>query len=173
MLATTTLQLYGTHWQEDLWRSKDILFPVSDKKVWIGRPVISRAISTASILSQGSNASSFPIRNQNLLSLAISLTELGLGKPLPSCRSFIKEFRLQTRFEELEIVSGLSESQGILSGELGPDYAEVFAKCAHFNFGVEGASLDYKTLVPTVHRDVVLLLKDYIGNLNFDEVGRG
>lgn len=48
VLASTTLQLYGTEWQKEYWLTEDVRIPVVNKCVRIGRPMFSKELSRTS-----------------------------------------------------------------------------------------------------------------------------
>lgn len=166
VLSSATLQLYGTEWQNEYWSTKDVKFPVMSGQIWIGRPVFSRSLlpvqtSTQARLDSSSMELSGHVSNYTLLSLAIALTELGLGEPLGSYRHLIKA-RMADEHEAAYIVAELSRKGGELSDMVGEHYAFAVERCVKGNFNINENSLANDVLTAAVHEHVVQVLNDHV-----------
>lgn len=165
ILATTTLQLHGTMWQNETWRSKDVLFPSFQDRIWIARPFISRTMTDGDSHVCSSSPPVGFIRNYSLLSLAIVLTELGLGKTLSELQTSVRGFQGNTESTfttEAATVAELLHTGRPIPCNLGIEFTDAVHRCLFVHFGLDSweTSLESDNLVAAVHTYVVEKLEN-------------
>lgn len=173
VLASSVLQLDGTPWLKEQWRSDDIFFlqredPNSNvQKLDYANPYVSAKISPdcsepSSVTNVRSAVTAHLIRSEVLFALGLTLTELCFGQTLADLQ-IPEDVNTTVAFTNYQTAGRLLD---YVYNESGNRYDDVVRRCLQCPFDVRDASLDNEDFQQAVFESIVTPLTQDLEDFN-------